>query len=483
MKKIRIILWIPLLCLVLGSCGFLGWRYYHQKTYIYIQGNRYLRAETQLDLSGQGYPELAALTQMEKLQQLDLRGTGLTGADYDLLRQALPECRILWDIPFQGRFYDENTSQLTVSELSEDDLDQLAYFTKLRRINAEQCKDFDTILTLQSRYPDCQVSYTVPVGDETYTQSTQALTLDSPKMEDVYFALTYLPQLSSLHFSGELPQAQELQKLASDYPHVQLTWEATVCGITFPSDVTEIDLSDIPMESTETVESMLGYFPNLRKVIMCHCGIPNKEMDELNKRYEDIRFVWTVRVGRAELRTDITYFMPFQYGYTSGNPIKDEQCTELKYCTDLICLDMGHMQISDCSFLYNMPNMKYLIIAETLITDITPIGSLKELVYLEMFITEATDISPLLGCPKLEDLNMCWTWPSNLEVLKDLPNLKNLWLIGAYYSDYALWQVQQAHPDATYAIAERGSSTGSGWRKLPNYYAQRDLMGMKYMNG
>lgn len=483
MNKKRIVIWILLLCLILGCCAFLGWRIYYHATYIYINDVRYLRAETQLDLSEQGYPELAAITQMENLQLLDLRGTGLTADDYDLLCQALPDCRILWDIPFQGSYYDENTSHLTVTELNAEDLEQLAYFKQLREINAESCRNYEAILDLQTRYPGCKVTYFVRVGGEAYGQDTTDLIADSPVMEEIELALKYLTKLRYLHLSGELPTAEELNQLVSTYPNTEITWEKTVCGVSFLSNATEMDISDIPVESVETVESVLGYFPQLERVIMCRCGIPSAEMDALNKRHDNIRFVWSVFVGTAELRTDVTVFMPYQYGYAGTNKMKDEHTAELKYCTDLVALDMGHMYISDISFLYHMPNMKYLILAETFITDITPVGSLKELVYFEMFITNVTDFSPLLGCTKLEDLNMCWTWPANLEVLKDLPNLKNLWLVGAYYPQSALQQVQEAHPNATYAVAERGSSTGRGWRQLPNYFAQRDLLNMGYMTG
>lgn len=485
MKRTLLIIVSCVLFAVLVAGSWFTWKHYQDTnvTYIYINEVRYLRAETQLDLSDQGYPEIAAISQMESLRRLDLRGTGLTPEDYDLLRQALPECNILWDIPFQGDYYDENTSHLTVSELKQEDLDRIAYFKNLRMVNADACRDYEVILALQERYPDCQVSYVVPVSGEDYRKDTASLTAKNPVLEELRLALTYLPRLNSVHLTGELPDAEALYELVDTYPQIAITWEVELHGVTFQHDAAEIDLSDIQIDSVETVEASLDYFPNLERVVMCRCGIPNEEMDALNRRHENIRFVWSIFVGTAELRTDVTVFMPFQFGYAGDNKLYDEHCTELKYCTDLICLDMGHMRISDCSFLYYMPNMKYLILAETNITDITPVGSLKELVYLEMFITNVTDFSPLLNCTKLEDLNMCWTWPTNLEVLKDMPNLKNLWLIGAKYPNWALYELMEALPNTHFAVAELGSSTGFGWRKLPNYYAQRDLLNMKYMYG
>ena len=224
MNKKRIVIWILLLCLILGCCAFLGWRIYYHATYIYINDVRYLRAETQLDLSEQGYPELAAITQMENLQLLDLRGTGLTADDYDLLCQALPDCRILWDIPFQGCYYDENTSHLTVTELNAEDLEQLAYFKQLREINAESCLNYEAILDLQTHYPGGKVTYFVRIGGEAYGQDTTDLIVDSPVMEEIELALKYLTKLRYLHLSGELPTAEELNRLVSTYPNTEITW-------------------------------------------------------------------------------------------------------------------------------------------------------------------------------------------------------------------------------------------------------------------
>ena len=49
-----------------------------------------------------------------------------------------------------------------------------------------------------------------------------------------------------------------------------------------------------------------GRFSRLEKVVMCNCGVSNEDMDALNKKYEDVRFVWSVRFSIWTLRTDAT---------------------------------------------------------------------------------------------------------------------------------------------------------------------------------
>ena len=120
-----------------------------------------------------------------------------------------------------------------------------------------------------------------------------------------------------------------------------------------------------------------------------------------------------------------------------------------------------------------------LILADTGITDISPVGNLKELIYLEIFMTSVSDFSPLVTCTSLQDLNVCWTYGKPDEI-KEMTWLKNLWWCGI--SGYGVQLLHEALPDTRLEYGFT-SSTGGGWRQLENYYAQRDLFGMRYMKG
>lgn len=483
MKKLIIILSAVLLGLALLTGAVLwGMSAYHEANYITIGQKEYYLGETQLDLSNQGYPDVESILKMENLHRLDLRGTKVSTQDYQTLRSALPQCNILWDIPFQGNYYDPSTSHFTVTQLAGEDITQLAYFENLRVVDASNCTDYPEIMMLQEQYPNCQVKYFVEVDGQRRSKNTTTLSIADPDMEEVELALTYLCNMKTLTFSGKLPAPKKLLALREQFPHVDIHWEYVLMDKVLTDDITRLDLSGVIMDSPQAVENALPYLPELTWVDMSDCGISNEEMDALNKRHENVRFVWTIYAGRCRLRTDVTTFMPYLFGYDAGRRFSDKDAENLKYCTDIICMDMGHMGITECSFLYYMPNMQYLLLADTELKDYTPIGSLKELKYLELFIAKDSDVSPLARCEKLEDINLCYTFIDNLNVLKDLPNLKNLWLIGAHYNPNHLVELQEARPDVNICITG-SSSTGSGWRELPNYYAQRDALGMYYMKG
>jgi hypothetical protein len=64
-------------------------------------------------------------------EALDLRGSKVSVNEYEAIRTRLPQAQIRWDIPFQGKACADDTVFLTVSSLSREDLEMLAYFEKL----------------------------------------------------------------------------------------------------------------------------------------------------------------------------------------------------------------------------------------------------------------------------------------------------------------------------------------------------------------
>ena len=399
-----------------------------EETYIVIDEVQIRRDVTGLDYSGKGVVELEKLEELTNLQKLDLRNTGLTVDQYERLCSVLPQCRILWSVPFQGGYLDMDAEAIAVTSLSEADVAQLKYLEKLQTVDAAGCRDYEVLLALKEARPDLAVSYTVQIGGTEYADTIGELAIENADPAEVSVALEYLEHLTAVTFTGTTPENEQIYQWMCAYPGIQFVWDFEVCGVGTNSLATELILSEIPMESVEEVESSLKYFYDLQKVEMCNCGIPSEEMDALWKRHPQTRFVWTVQVGVCNLRTDIIYFMPYQYGYDGYSVLKDRHMGEMKYCVDLICMDLGHMEISDYSFLSYMPNMQYLILADTKGKDFSVLAELKELKYLELFMTTFDQAEVLTGLTKLEDLNLGNSKIDNIEPLKQMTWLKHLWM-------------------------------------------------------
>lgn len=476
MKKIYAIL----ICLAVLAAAVGGTLYWYNSTYIRFDEETLRRDTTELTLTGETLPELELLQQLTLLTKLDVRSMELTFEEYDVLKAGLPNCRILWKVPFQGKYLSEDTQKLTVQTLSYEDLKAIPYLPALKTVHAEGCRDYEVLAALREAYPALEVFYTVPVGGTEYSIDTVSITVKNAEAAEVRTALKYLPKLEEITFTGTAPDNETIYQMMCDYPDARFIWALTLFGKEMENTITELDLSGIKMKDTGEIESYLKYFPNLTKVEMCDCGIPSEEMDAMGKRWPNIRFIWTVRVGLATLRTDAIGFMPWKHGHRGGNPLRDKDCKELKYCIDLICLDLGHMKVSDISFLQYMPKMKYLIVGELPCSDFTPIRYCKELIYLEIFNVTFQHQEILLELTKLQDLNMGSTKIYGTGVLKQMTWLKRLWIAGTGLT-YAEYDELVAALPNTQVVMHIPHSTAGGWRDHQNYRDMRDILGVFYL--
>ena len=462
---------------VSAAAGFLIRQNYEEATFLQLNGQQVRRDLTELDLSGVREPDLTAVAELKNLKSLDLTGTGISASDYEAVKAALPGCDIAWEVPFQGRFLAPDTQALTLLSLSREDLALLSYFPGLKRIDATGCEDLSLVMELKNSLPGCEVLYKVTLEGRSYAGTTTLLTLEGGDIASLESVIPYLPDLNKVIFTDVMPDEKTALGLKEAYPNVVFVYDVELFGGTYSSTVKEIDLSGIPMESVAAVEEKLAYFYDLEKVIMCDCGIPSEEMDALWKRHPETRFVWSVPIRFFKVRTDATTLMPYKYGCAK---LSNADARELKYLVDMVCIDFGHMGINDLSFLEYMPNLQYLILVECDIQDITALGSLKKLKYLELFMNRITDISPLSGCESLRDVNICFNPITDISPLYEIETLENIWASGLACSLEQLEKLHETFPNANMLTHQTHSSTAYGWRKIPGYYEQRDLLGMWY---
>lgn len=470
-------------------------------------------------------------------QVLDLREEDISLEDYQELCGRLPDCEIHWNVPFQGGHYPDDTKVLTVTSLSDADVQMLDYLTELETVNAEQCTDYPQLLALQNRRPEVSVNFSVTLGGESFDPDTTKITVDRISAEEIplleclksletvvvsggggtaNFAqlqeychahgldfgvklggktvadtekdltvtnisddelalLQFLPDMTQLHLIKPKASAENVTALRQEYPNAQITWEQEICGKVFTTEDTEIDLSEAEITSLDAVEQGMAYFPDAEQVFLGDCGLDNEEIAAYRERVrEDYKVVWIVYCSeKLPTRTDATSFMPSRDGV---GYFKDEWSYNLRYCEDMIAIDVGHMGVKDISFVAYMPNLKYLILAHTEVSDITPISNCKNLVFLELDWSPISDYTPLQGCTALEDLNI-GMYGADVAPICEMPWLKNVWCV---FRPGAAGRIAQALPD-THVVASGNATVSSGWRNLPNYYAMRDALNMYYM--
>ena len=488
---------------------------------------------------------------------LDLRDREISVSHYDKVAQKLPDCEIRWDVPFQGGVLADDTTEVTVTSLTAEDVKALAHLSQLKTVHAESCTDYDQLMTLKETCPKVKVTYTVTLGGEAYDGDSAKIDVSSIASGEIeqlqYFrnlttvvahggkgqdfselrqycrnreitfcvslggtevpadetavtvegitdddleVLGCLENLKKLHLVDPTASAESILALPDGYPQAEVSWEVTICGETFTSTDTpeEIDLSDAEITSLEAVETAMAYLPDAQKLILGVCGVDNPDWGNSKSKLaaseienedlaayrdrvrEDYKVVWTVRLGPSiALRTDADNFMPNHFGV---GQLPDSYAYNLRYCEDMVCLDVGHMTLTDISFVEYMPNLKYLILAWTEVQYIAPIRTWKNLIWLELDNSCIRDYSPLVDCTALEDLNIGRT-SCDITPILEMAWLKNLYMIfgnGGY-----AWRASQALPN-THVVATGDATVGGGWRRLPNYYDMRDCLGMYYMN-
>lgn len=457
---------------------------YHA-TYLIIDGEEHRRDSTELDLSGKSITEFEKLKELHALQQLDLRSTSITTAQYDDLQQSLPNCKILWSVPFQNIFLDSTTDELVLEELDIQDIPLLAYFPNLTSVNANNCTDYEAILALQTQYPQLSVSYLVTIGDENYSNATEELTIADPDLDILRETLPLLPLVHTVYLQGQLPENKAIVALKELFPEIIFVWDFEVLGVPTNSLATFLDLSRIVMRKTDELEAMLPCFYNLQQVDMIDCGIGNDAMEALNERHPGTKFVWRVVVSGVWVRTDAKFFMPYKRGIKTIGDL-----STLKYCHDMVCIDTGHFGVRSFEFVEYMPNLRFLLLLDCYVQDLSSIAACTSIEFMELAQTPLSDYWLLTNMTNLKNLNLSATpydedryhavGRGDITPLYQMTWLDRLWFTRSNMKTEQRDMLKAALPDTTVTLYTGGCTT-CGWRQSPNYYEHRDILGMWYM--
>ena len=238
------------------------------------------------------------------------------------------------------------------------------------------------------------------------------------------------------------------------------------------SAVTYLDLGDRKMNFQKVIATLEQY-PNLERVDMFGTPVGAKQISELEKRFPQIEFGWTIQFGQDKhtVRTDATAFSTLHLSGSKTHSTKE--ISLLRYCKKLKALDFGHNAVNDISWLSDLTELRVLIIAINRIEDISPLAGLKKLEYLEIFNNYITDLTPLTGLTHLMDLNITYNKIEDYSPLYGMTSLKRLWLYnsrnrkGAEIPPEVIETLKEKLPDCH--IDYTSQPTLGGWREHPHF--------------
>ena len=249
-------------------------------------------------------------------------------------------------------------------------------------------------------------------------------------------------------------------------------------GLVVPLDTERIDFRNMKVQNYDALKGFLFSLPALTHVDMYATPISGAQADELTELFPGITFGWTLRIRckdhNHDIRTDATAFSTLHNKRSPKHTSDDFRM--LKYCKNLLALDIGHNRVTDLDFLYDLPNLRVLIIAINDITDITPLNSLPDLEYAEIFKNRITDLRPLMHLSKLVDLNIGFNSISDWTPLFGMCGLERLWIYSSSIygaggrrtlTDQVVSDLRMNLPN-TYIDSTHYPTTG-GWREHPRY--------------
>ncbi len=201
--------------------------------------------------------------------ELDLREISLSFQEYEDIQAQLPDCYILWSVPFQGSTYSSDSTKLTLSTVNREDLDLIhRYFPEIREVDAEGCTDYALLQQFQAEAPHCDVIYSVDLGGTAFPLDTTEVTLAAGEYD--YSVLTenlvYLPQLTTMNLTKPELTLEQIDALKASYADIAIHCTVEILGQEYDTETTELNLSSLTSADIAAVTEKLGMLPNLARI-------------------------------------------------------------------------------------------------------------------------------------------------------------------------------------------------------------------------
>ena len=266
-KKVVTVLAVIALVLALVVAGAVGFLWY-RNTHVFVEGKAY----------------------SNRVDSLDLRQESISIEHYDQLKALLPDCEILWNVPFQNGTVSSDSTEISVTTLSDEDIERLAvYFPKLKKVDASRCGDYAMLEKLQARLPELDVIYTVSLGGKSFAPDSTELSLapEDFDLDTLAANLPYLPQVNTLEFLRTDLTLEQVEQLRTNFPGITFAFTVELLGQEYGEDTTELDLSAMTSEQVVEVSQKLPMLPALEKIALTDAGgnsqLPKEDVKALQQ--------------------------------------------------------------------------------------------------------------------------------------------------------------------------------------------------------
>lgn len=245
-KKILVVLVVLLVILVLAAAGVLGFMWYRDN-HIFVED---------------------AVYPIDSVS-LDLRGQEISFEHYDSVHAQLPGCEILWDVPFQNGRISNDAQSISVTTLTEEDLNTLYnYFPGLKTLDASGCQAYDLLEAFRETRPDCEVIYEVTLGGKSFDPDVTELVLEPGDydLDTLTANLPHLPQVAAITLKTPDLSLEQIDGLKAAFENIAITCTVEIHGVEYNTETTKLDLSALTSEEVAETCEKLAMLPGLTSV-------------------------------------------------------------------------------------------------------------------------------------------------------------------------------------------------------------------------
>lgn len=360
-------------------------------------------------------------------------------------------------------------------------------FTGLKSISFPDGAVFtrDDIEAVKGAIPGLEVIYHVSICGSEIAPETRCIELAEPAGENgvdipvLIRELSKLPELDTLKLNPEEENPELEEELAAQsktglagrgplsfeeialvqesLPGLNVEYDFWLYGqkVSLSDERLEYEKVQIGDEGLENFRLIMPCMKNLTYLKLDTCETSSECMGALREEFPDIKIAWRIWFSHygecGDGKWAIYNTLTDTEKIWATGCVYDEDTEDLKYCTDVKYLDLGHNAgLHKVDFIRYMPKLEVAVLSITYIDDISPLAGCSELEFLELFRTYVSDLSPLENCTKLAHL---YVYDEHRKGITDISPVMGLDSLKRFYctvADEAVPQTEEfkaAHPD------------------------------------
>lgn len=313
-SKLVPILITILVILVLVNAGVLGFVWY-RNNHIFVENKAYSIHAT----------------------ELDLREEDISFEHYDSVHAQLPDCRILWNVPFQGNRFSNDSTALSINQLNRADIELMkTYFPALKKVDAAGCQDYEALEELKAQLPEVEVTYSVSLGNAAFSPDSDVLSLNPGDYtaEALKTNLPYLHHVTSILLHTPDMTLEEIDALREAFPDIDIASTVEIMGQEFTADTTQLDLSAMAEDQVNAVCAKLPMLPALEAVELMdsqgNCSLSRDAVKALMAAAPNAAFNYVFDFYGQTISADT------EEVYLKNVKIGDDNVEEVRFALDMV---------------------------------------------------------------------------------------------------------------------------------------------------